>query len=49
MTSNGKGSRAIKIGMFKKFKGRMQFGNWGEKDARTLTVPHSFQTGVQKY
>jgi hypothetical protein len=42
----GRGNRAINIGRFKTYKARKQFDNWGRKDAKTLPVPNSFQTGV---
>ena len=45
----GRGTRAIKIGRFNTSKVRTEFDNWGRKDAKTLTVPNSFQTGVRKY
>jgi hypothetical protein len=48
MVSGGKETRTINIGRFKTYKIRTKLTIGGEKDAQTLTVPNSLQTGVQK-
>jgi hypothetical protein len=46
MMSGGKETRTINIGRFKTYKVRTKLTIGGEKDAKTLMVPNSFQTGL---
>jgi hypothetical protein len=48
MMSGGKETRAINMGRFKTYKVRIKLTIGGEKDAKTLRVPNSFQVGVRK-
>jgi hypothetical protein len=49
ITSGDRGTCAINMRRFKSYKARTNLAIGGEKNTKTLTLPNSFVTGVQKY